>query len=247
MLRTLANETAVALANAAALAELQQAQELLSRSERLAAIGELSAAVAHGIRNPLAGMRLATQLGLEHTAPGDPVREYLEDVLAEIDKLEAQVRGILDFARPFEPRLEPTDLGTLVAGIVETLTPRLTAEGSTIAVDLPPDLPLIQADPAHLRHALQEPVGNALDAAPAGDGIRRVRLHVADTGPGLPPEMRERVFQLFTTTKRKGTGLGLAVVRKIVERHGGTVVIEAGEPHGARFVVELPTAQRAMA
>ena len=80
-----------------------------------------------------------------------------------------------------------------------------------------------------------------------GDGIRRVRLHVSDTGPGLPPEMRERVFQLFTTTKRKGTGLGLAVVRKIVERHGGTVVIEAGEPHGARFVVELPTAQRAMA
>ena len=86
-----------------------------------------------------------------------------------------------------------------------------------------------------------------ISAAPAGDGIRRVRLHVADTGPGLPPEMRERVFQLFTTTKRKGTGLGLAVVRKIVERHGGTVVIEAGEPHGARFVVELPTAQRAMA
>ena len=258
VLRTLANETAVALANAAALAELQQAQELLSRSERLAAIGELSAAVAHGIRNPLAGMRLATQLGLEHTAPGDPVREYMEDVLAEVDKLEAQVRGVLDFARPFEPRLEPTDLGMLVAGIVETLTPRLTAEGSTIAVDLPPDLPLIQADPTHLSHALQELVGNALDAmedggrvtisaAPAGDGIRRVRLHVADTGPGLPPEMRERVFQLFTTTKRKGTGLGLAVVRKIVERHGGTVVIEAGEPHGARFVVELPTAQRAMA
>src|SRR5262249_34582368 len=164
VLRPLANETAVALANAAALADLRQAQERLSRSERLAAIGELSAAVAHGIRNPLAGIRLATQLGLEHTASGNPVREYLEDVLAEGDKPEAQVRGILDSARPFEPRLEPTHLGTLVAGIVETLTPRLTAEGSTIAVDLPPDLPLIQADPAHLSHALQELVGNALDA-----------------------------------------------------------------------------------
>ncbi len=248
VLRTLANQTAIALTNAAAVAQLQDARERLSRAEHLAAIGELSAAVAHGIRNPLAGIRLAAQLGLEHS-PG-PVRENLEDVLTEVDKLEHQVRGILDFARPFEPSPEPTPVGDLLAPTLETVSSQFQAAGISVAVDVPDGLPLLLVDRTHLRQALHELFANALDAMPHGGRLLihatagepgRVRLRITDTGQGIPPDMRERIFRLFTTTKRMGTGVGLAVVRKILQAHGGAIVAEGG-PDGASFVLDLPAA-----
>ena len=253
VLTTLANQTAIALANAAALEQLRDAQESLARAEHLAAIGELSAGVAHGIRNPLAGIRLAAQLGLEQVPATEPVHENLQDVLVEVDKLEAHVRGILDFTRPFEPHVEPTHLASLIEALLRTLASRLEAGGVTVDLDVPPDLPLVRADPAHLGQAIQELVVNAIEAmgpggriaisaAASGNGAGRVRVELADTGPGVPPEMRQRVFGLFMTTKSTGTGVGLAVVRKIIERHGGTIALDAAVPHGARFVLDLPAA-----
>lgn len=147
-LRTLANAAALALANAAAVDALAEARSELARAERLAAVGELSAAVAHGIRNPLAGIRLAAQLGLETTGDDNPLRENLADILEAVAKLEAQVRGVLDFARPFEPRLERVDGGALIARVLEAAAGRLRAAGIHVAVDVPPDLPALRADPA---------------------------------------------------------------------------------------------------
>lgn len=251
VLRTLASEAAVALGTAAAIEQLEAARARLARAEQLAAIGELSAAVAHGIRNPLAGIRLAAQLGREHVPPEDPVRESLDDVLSEVDRLEAQVRGILDFARPFEPSLEALPVAELLRDAAGTATARLRLAGVSVAVEVPPGLPDVRGDRAHLGQVLQELLGNAADATPAGgrvtlaaaaDGPGRVRLSVADTGPGIPPEVRDRVFQLFMTTKSTGTGVGLAVVRKIVERHGGRVRLEHPPEGGARFVLDLPAA-----
>ncbi len=251
VLRTLANATAVALGTARAVAQLQEARARLAQSERLAAIGELSAAVAHGIRNPLAGIRLAAQIGLEHVPEDDGVRESLDDVLTEVDKLEAQVRGILDFARPFEPHLEPVALDVAVASLVETLAPRMHAAGVQAVVDVPSTLPPVNADRAHLGQVLHEIAGNALEMMPGGgrltiaataNGHRRVRLTLADTGPGIPHDIRQRIFQLFMTTKPTGTGVGLAVARKIVERHGGTLTLAPADGPGACFVIELPVA-----
>jgi signal transduction histidine kinase len=253
VLRTLANETAVALANAAAVEQLAEARVRLAHAERLAAIGELSAAVAHGIRNPLAGIRLAAQLGLEAATAADPVRESFEDVLGAVDRLEAQVRGILDFARPFEPRLEPLDLPALAGSVLDAAAARLEASGVTVALDVPPSLPRVLADRAHLAQAMQELLSNAVDAMPQGGRVTidaraddgnppLVRLGVQDEGPGVPPEVRDRIFQLFMTTKSGGTGVGLAVVRKIMERHGGRVTLEPSAGRGARFVLELPAA-----
>jgi two-component system, NtrC family, sensor histidine kinase HydH len=256
VLRTLANEVAVALGTAAAVEQLQDARERLARSERLAAIGELSAAVAHGIRNPLAGIRLATQLGLEAAERGESVQENLEDVLAEVDKLEAQVRGILDFARPFEPRLEAVEVPELVRSLFATLAPRFETRGVTLRLTAPPDLPPVLADRAHLGQAIQELLTNAADAMPTGgrvtvdatvaEGAPLVRIGVQDTGPGVTPEVRDRIFQLFMTTKATGTGVGLAVAKKIVERHGGTIAIGDNVPHGTRFTIDLPCAQGAI-
>ena len=252
VLRTLANESAVALANATAVDQLGEARARLARAERLAAIGELSTAVAHGIRNPLAGIRLAAQLGLE-TAGADAVRENLEDVLHAVDKLETQVRGVLDFARPFEPRLEPVAVADLTRTVLEAAAGRLRTARVTVGVDVAASLPPVLADPAHLGQALQELIANAIDAMPQGGRLTidaraengdtpLVRLAVEDEGPGVPPDVADRIFQLFTTTKETGTGVGLAVVRKIVERHGGRVVLDPRPGRGARFVLELPAA-----
>jgi signal transduction histidine kinase len=144
----------------------------------------------------------------------------------------------------------------LIASLVQALTPGLVAKGVSVEFGAPAQLPLVQADAAHLRQALEELIVNAAEAmaeggrititaSAAGNGVPRVRLGVADTGPGVPAELGERIFQLFMTTKRRGTGVGLAVVRKIVERHGGTIMLEANEPGGARFVLDLPTVQDA--
>lgn len=252
-LRTLANEAALALANAAAVEALAEARSELVRSERLAAVGELSAAVAHGIRNPLAGIRLAAQLGLEATDDENPLRENLADILEAVAKLETQVRGVLDFARPLEPRLEDVDARALIARVLEAAAGRLRAAGIHVAVDVPPALPPLRADPVHLGQALQELIANAIDAMPGGGTItidvrvidpdrRTVAIGIADEGPGVPPELEARIFQLFATTKADGTGVGLAVAKKIVERHGGHLRLDRPGRQGARFVLELPAA-----
>jgi signal transduction histidine kinase len=258
VLTTLADQSALALANAAAVEALAEARDRLVRSERLAAMGELSAAVAHGIRNPLAGIRLAAQLALESAAPADPVRENLGDVLTEVEKLEARVRGVLDFARPFEPRLQATDVRGVVTSAIQTLAAPAATHGVTIAFDPPASLPPVLGDAAHLGQVVQEVLTNGIEAlgdggritvttAPAGDdGARRVRIEIADDGPGVAPELRERIFQLFMTTKATGTGVGLAVAKKIVERHGGTIAITDNVPRGTRFTIDLPSAQGAI-
>jgi signal transduction histidine kinase len=250
VLRTLANETAVALQTARSVAQLQAAREQLQQAEHLASIGELSAAVAHGIRNPLAGIRLAAQLGREQVGANAGVRESLDDVLAAVDRLEAQVRGILDFARPFEPRRERVDVAALLADFGAQVAPQCETHGVRVDVRVDSATRPVSADATHLRQVLHELVRNALEAMPQGgtltlaaadvpDERRRVRIVVEDSGPGVPPAQKDRIFRLFATTKSGGTGVGLAVARKIVERHGGTLTLETEAPAPARFVIEL--------
>lgn len=253
VLKTLAAATAGALRTARSVAQLQAAREQLQQAEHLAAIGELSAAVAHGIRNPLAGIRIAAQLGLEQVGEHAAVRESLDDVLGAVDRLEAQVRGILDFARPFEPRLESVDTGALLEAFAREIGTQCAERNVVVHVRVAPGTRAVRADPAHLRQVLHELVRNALEVMPQGGRLAlatenapgdppRVRLVVEDTGPGVPDAQRERIFRLFATTKSKGTGVGLAVARKIVERHGGTLRLETAAPTPARFAIELPAA-----
>lgn len=251
LLRTLANETAVALVTARAVAQLQATRERLQQAEHLASIGELSAAVAHGIRNPLAGIRLAAQLGREQVGGNAPARESMDDVLTAVDRLEAQVRGILDFARPFEPQLARLEVAPFLRELREQLAAQCEERRVRIALRVAEGTPPILADAAHLTQVLHELVRNAFEAMPEGGAISievpavlsdpsRVRIVVSDSGPGVPPGQRDRIFRLFATTKRSGTGVGLAVARKIVERHGGTLRLESEAPEPARFVIELP-------
>jgi len=230
--------------------ELRGTQMRLIDAERFAAIGELSAAVAHGIRNPVAGIKAAAQLASLELPDRHPLRENVGDIIAEADKLETRIKTLLDFAKPFQPNPVPCRLERIVADATASLRSRLAAQNVDLVVDLPPALPEAELDYAQIEQVLIALLSNAVEAMPGGGRItvtgrvaddgRHLLLDVGDTGPGIAPDQLKRVFELFFTTKAGGTGLGLAVAKRIVEQHGGKIEVKSGARTGTRFTIELP-------
>jgi two-component system sensor histidine kinase HydH len=214
-------------------------------AERLAAFGEVTAAVAHGLGNPLAAIRASAQVALLD-ADG-PVRERLVQIVADTDRLRERMRALLDLGRPVEARSVPAALEAAVRSAVGPLRARADAQGVRVDVDVPSDLPKVRLDPARFEEALLCLVGNALDAMPAGGTLRltaalgsgEVELRVEDTGTGMSSAALARAFEPFFTTKPGGTGLGLALARKLVEASGGRLTLESGGG-GTRATIALP-------
>ena len=237
--------------------ELHAAQARLVEAERFAAIGELSAAVAHGIRNPVAGIKAAAQLASLELPEQHPLRENIADIISEADKLESRIKTLLDFARPFEPHFLPCRLEAIVADAIASFRSQVAAQGIEVTVDIPLGLPEADLDYAQIEQVLLALLSNAVEAMPTGGSIaitgrlvsdgERLRVDVVDNGPGIAAIQLQSAFKLFFTTKSNGTGLGLAVAKKIVERHGGTIVVESEIARGARFTIELPVSHPASA
>ena len=236
----------------AQLEALNAARARLVQSEKLAALGQLATAIAHEVRNPLAVIRSAAQ-GLGETVSSDDAEaaRACAFITAEIDRLGSVVSSLLEFARPLhlEPRaVSVRDLFDRAALLAEG---ELAARGARLGRDELPDLPAVRADPDLLSQVLLGLLANAAEAVPPGGDVTlaarardgAVELVVEDSGPGIPPELRDRVFEPFFTTRARGIGLGLAVARQVVEAHGGR--IEAGERPGggARLTVRLPPAR----
>lgn len=246
--RALAAQAALAARNLRSLQDLREAQDALIRSERLAVVGEFAGAVAHGIRNPLAGIRAAAQIARERAREG-PLAESLDGILAEADRLEQRIRTLLDFSRPFEPRLGSAHVAELLESVQRALLGQARRKGVRIEIATETERAVL-GDVDYLEDALLELAGNALRAVPEGGrlelGVRsesdRVVIRVADTGPGIPPALQPRIFDLFFTTRSNGTGMGLATVRKVVERMGGTVQLESSSASGSIFRIELQAA-----
>jgi signal transduction histidine kinase len=246
------DQLALVLDGAELLARTIAVERSLAHAEKLAAIGETAARIAHEIRNPITAARsLAQQLARE---PESRFHAEHEVILAELERVERQTASLLRFARREEPRLEPFDLGQLVRTTVEDLRPRLEAAGIGVAVDAP-DGVLARADREKLRQVLINLVENAIDALGSTAGTRRVDLAVAgvngsatiqvrDSGPGVPPDALPRLFEPFFSLKEHGTGLGLAIARRTIEAHGGTIDATS-TPEGMTFRVSLPLAREA--
>ncbi len=238
---------------ARANAELGAVQQQLLAAERFAAFGEITAAIAHGLGNPLAAIRGTAQLALLDVPEG-PVRERLQGIIAETDRLTERMRALLDFGRPVELRRVPTALDAAVQHALDSVGPRCQAQRVRVELAVPPDLPKVRLDPARFEEALLCLLGNALDAMPEGGrlGVRAaprpgaggvpgaIELVVEDTGPGIPPQVLPRVFEPFFTTKRGGTGLGLAVARKLLEGGGARLELASEPGRGTRAVITLP-------
>lgn len=235
---------------------IESARARLVQSEKLAALGQLSASIAHEVRNPLAVIRSAAQSLGESVAAGDvDGQKACAFITAEIDRLTNVVGSLLAFARPL--RLEPRAVAVdeLFDGALLLAGPDLTREHVRVA-RAPDAGPLrVQADVDLVRQVLVGLLVNAVEAAGRngeinldarrGDGV--IEIEIADSGPGVPAELRTRIFEPFFTTRARGTGLGLPIARHIVEAHGGKLEVGAHQGGGARFLVRLPAAPTALA
>jgi signal transduction histidine kinase len=224
----------------------------LAQSEKLAALGQLATAIAHEVRNPLAVMRSAAQGLLEGPGPVDAeLRQASSFMIAEIDRLHSVVTSLLAFARPVQLRRRPVDVPELLARTEQLAREEVGRTAVRLTVRPVAGHPVLFGDPDLLCQVLLGLVSNAAEAVGGGGDVvleaepraDAVELVVADSGPGVAPELRAQIFEPFFTTRPKGTGLGLAVARQIVEVHEGTISVQDRPGGGARFVVRLPVAR----
>jgi signal transduction histidine kinase len=258
----IAQQLAVAVVNArlyadlrASYAELTRAQEELVRAERLAALGEMAAVVAHEVRNPLAVITNAIG-SLDRIPRSSQDGLLLAMIGEEVERIGRIVRDLLDFARPGAPDLRPESLAEIIEGAVEAVTVAKLAAAVDVHVTVPADLPSIHVDRRLIHQALVNLILNGAQAMPQGGrvdvtasrsdagGARALRVEVRDHGSGIEESARARLFEPFFTTKPLGTGLGLAVVKRIAEAHGGSVRVDAAAGRGTTFALELPLTPR---
>lgn len=231
------------------LGKLNRAEESLRRRDRLAALGQMSAGIAHEIRNPLGIISSSVQLLSRKLRPdaGD-TRRLLNIVQEETDRLNGLINDFLAFGRPAQPSRQPLDMRSLVARSVDDCRALATRQRIDLQLELPDDPMVVPVDADMLRQVLLNLLLNALEATPAAGRIRtrltrstgRVRIEVHNSGSFIPPENRSRIFDPFFTTKDKGTGLGLANAHQMVDAHGGTLRVISTPEGGTSFVVLLP-------
>ncbi|HEY8516514.1 MAG TPA: ATP-binding protein [Candidatus Binatia bacterium] len=223
----------------------------LAQSEKLVALGQLAAAIAHEVRNALGVIRSAAQ-GLAESVPADDVERQraCSFISAEIDRLGSVVSSLLGFARPLRLAPRPVEVSKLFDQALLLARPDLEAKEIRVVRREDGALPPVRADSDLVVQVLLGLLANAVEAVPRGgevalearatDGV--VEIGVADSGPGIPEDLRARVFEPFFTTRDKGTGLGLAVARQIVEAHQGRIEVGERPGGGARFCISLPLA-----
>ena len=223
----------------------------LIQTERLAAIGRMAAHVTHEVRNPLSSIGLnVDMLGDEIHDPGSESRRLLESIQQELERLESITEEYLRLARLPEPSLTPDDPTHLLRDTAEFVRREMDSAGVELRLDLASQLPAVAMDEPQLRQALLNLLRNAREAMPDGGTAKLeamrydggVRIQVHDEGAGIGEEEREHVFDLFYTTKERGTGLGLPLTQQIVVAHGGSIACKPRHPHGTTFEVWLPAA-----
>jgi PAS domain S-box-containing protein len=234
------------------LDSLESINTQLQVSERLAALGRITAGVAHEVKNPLNSMRLWLE-NLKELLPADRDGASLQAVQVldkEIDRLDAVVKRFLDFTRPMDIRLEATQLSDLLKDVLEIAKPQLEKSNIQLAQLLPIDVPEVYVDRALLKQAVLNLVLNAAEAMPNGGQLRLMlsrrgemaEISVGDTGKGIPLENRQKIFQLFFTTRPGGSGIGLASTFRIVQLHNGSIDFTSEVGRGTTFRIELPLA-----
>jgi two-component system sensor histidine kinase HydH len=228
--------------------ELLESQERLMHSERFAAVGEAAAYVSHEIKNPLMVIGGLAHQVEQHLSEDEAAQEKLRIIQAEAKRLESFLGDLRDFTQPVLPCKQEMDLNQVIHEVQNLMAESARGKGIMLGDQLDPNLPLIEADPNQIEQVLVNLIKNALEATPADGQIlltsgwqdAQAWFSVEDTGKGMPADVLEKIFHPFFTTKAKGTGLGLAVIHKIVTDHHGTVTVESIFGRGSTFTVKLP-------
>ena len=228
---------------------LNQIQEQLRRTERIAELGTLASGMAHEIGTPM-NVILGRAEYLMDRVKEEPIKKGLQTIVTQVERITKVMNQLLAFARRKPPERGPLDLKDIVNDSLELFCERLTKSGVTVELALDDHCPAAQADADQMSQVMINLIMNALQAMEDGGILRiemaqdgeMVRLTVADTGHGIPPEALKRIFEPFFTTKEfgKGTGLGLTVVKGIIEEHQGTITVESEEGRGTKFTIRLP-------
>ena len=228
--------------------EHHMVEERLTQAEHLAEIGKLAASLAHEIKNPLAGISGAIQVIRDAMHPDDPKRSIIGEIISQIHRLDAAVRDLLLYARPTMPAKAEMSLTDAVRRVLMILAQEPAFRHVAVYFDPQERNSSICADRSQIEQLLLNLLINAAHASEGFGQVRvgieslpdRVRLSVIDTGIGMTPEMQQRAFEPFYTTKTRGTGLGLSICKRVVETHGGTIELKSVPGHGTTVCVDLP-------
>jgi signal transduction histidine kinase len=240
--------------------KLLQAQEEARRSERLAALGQMSAGLAHEIRNPLGVIKGSAEMLHQKLGESNPLATELAGYISsETNRLSALVTRFLDFARPLHAELTPQDITNVLNRALQDVSLAQKEESASVRVErqYQAHLPMVPLDESLCEQAFVNLIQNAYDAMGSRGGTLRVKaarvnggnrsgveVRIEDTGPGIPDELREQIFNPFVTTKKTGVGLGLSIVSRIIDGHHGTIRVESGrdgdDNKGAGFVMFFP-------
>jgi signal transduction histidine kinase len=235
---------------------LLRMQSELIASQRMAAIGEMAGAVAHGVGNPLSSIRAAAQVAMldaDSLPPAeisDRMKGNLQGIMQQVDRVQKRMQALLNFVKPMEPHPVAVDVNLLLRHVLDNLKTRFSQAGIQAHLDLAANLPRIHVDANHMEQAFMGLITNAVEATPRGGQVKifsgltqpngnqaQLRISIEDTGGGIPRENCARVLEPFFTTKPHGTGLGLPLAKKFVERNGGSIAISEAPTGGAKIDV----------
>ena len=233
---------------------LKQRQEQLIRSEKMAALGQLSAGIAHEIRNPLTSIKIFIQSLEKEIDLDENQKEDFRIIMKEIDRINENITRFLNFARPEEPLFQAINTSALMKNTVNLLAAKLKNSGIRLDISLPDDHPPVEGDPKQLAQVFLNLLLNAVEAMPQGgmltirsavkvnpDSLQEfLQLIIKDTGHGIPEKDRPYLFDPFFTTKAGGTGLGLSIVYSIIQKHNGRIEVESELGKGSSFILSLP-------
>jgi two-component system, NtrC family, sensor kinase len=225
----------------------------LERADRLASIGEMAAGIAHEIKNPLAGISAAVTIIKDDMPLDDPRGAILGEVIDQVKRLDKTVNDLLFFGKPSLPELSCVNINSILTTTLKFASQHRGIGHVEKRIDLQPDLPPVYADDKQMQQVFLNIILNAYQAMPSGgvlgitssltvrDDIEYVRVEVSDTGTGIPPQILEKIFSPFYTTKAQGTGLGLPICSKLVKLHNGDIRVTSDITAGTVFTVELPS------
>jgi signal transduction histidine kinase len=248
LLEAFSNQAALAISRALIYRDMSLKDKQIMQAEKMAAIGELAAGIAHEIRNPLGIISGSAETVRKHE--NQKIREEMTGyILEESTRINKLISTFLDFARPKEPKLAKCDLGEVLEKTLLLLSPQAKTQGVEIRKEIPQGPFQASVDPDQMRQAFTNLGINALEAMPEGGILKinvsenaqnRVSIRFIDTGNGIPKEAQSKIFDPFFTTKEGGTGLGLSIAHRIVTQHGGNLGVEGGEGKGSIFAITLP-------
>ena len=228
--------------------ELEQAQKEIIQAEKLATVGHIVAGMAHDIRNPLNAINLYAELLKSIGSLSPEQGEFVDKISQEVERVETILRKMLDSSTSYQPLREPVALAQIIDKVLQDYQPRIKAQNITLLAEIDHNCPAISGTPHEFEQVFVNLISNALFEMPDGGVLKvlltttdnRLRIVVQDSGQGIPKQIEDKIFEPFFTSKDKGTGFGLSVVRRVIKGYGGNIHVRNTEGLGACFTIEMP-------